>query len=323
MRENTMKNATFYKFDIEPRNNLRVDQLLASYLPEYSRSRIKNWINNDKILINGKSCSPKDKLTVKSLVEIEIRPTEELDIISEDIPLEPLYEDDSFLVINKPSGMVTHTAVSNYSGTLQNALLFRYPELRSIPRAGIIHRLDKQTSGLLIIARTLNSHNYLTKQIQDRLVIKKYFALVSGVIKNIDIIDEKIGRHKVNRTKMSVSESGKESITKINILRRYEKASSLEVELVTGRTHQIRVHLAHIGHPIIGDKLYGFKKSVFTKYTEILNLVNSSDNIALHAASLEFKHPISKDIFRINSEKPKSFTDLENLIEERSYANTN
>ena len=182
MRENTMKNATFYKFDIEPRNNLRVDQLLASYLPEYSRSRIKNWINNDKILINGKSCSPKDKLTVKSLVEIEIRPTEELDIISEDIPLEPLYEDDSFLVINKPSGMVTHTAVSNYSGTLQNALLFRYPELRSIPRAGIIHRLDKQTSGLLIIARTLNSHNYLTKQIQDRLVIKKYFALVSGVI---------------------------------------------------------------------------------------------------------------------------------------------
>ena len=151
-----MKNATFYKFDIEPRNNLRVDQLLASYLPEYSRSRIKNWINNDKILINGKSCSPKDKLTVKSLVEIEIRPTEELDIISEDIPLEPLYEDDSFLVINKPSGMVTHTAVSNYSGTLQNALLFRYPELRSIPRAGIIHRLDKQTSGLLIIARTLN-----------------------------------------------------------------------------------------------------------------------------------------------------------------------
>ena len=122
---------------------------------------------------------------------------------------------------------------------------------------------------------------------------------------------------------MSVSESGKESITKINILRRYEKASSLEVELVTGRTHQIRVHLAHIGHPIIGDKLYGFKKTLFTKYTEILNLVNSSDNIALHAASLEFKHPISKDIFRINSEKPKSFTDLENLIEERSYANTN
>ena len=113
-----MKNVTFYKFDIEPRNNLRVDQLLASYLPEYSRSRIKNWINDDKILINGKSCSPKDKLITKSLVEIEIRPTEELDIISEDIPLEPLYEDDAFLIINKPSGMVTHTAVSNYSGTL-------------------------------------------------------------------------------------------------------------------------------------------------------------------------------------------------------------
>ena len=156
-----MKNVTFYKFDVEPKNNLRVDQLLASYLPEYSRSRIKNWINDEKILINGKTCSPKDKLTTKSLIEIEIKPYEELDIISEDIQIEILHEDDSFLVINKPSDMVTHTAVGNYSGTLQNALLFRYPELRSIPRAGIIHRLDKQTSGLLIISRTLQSHNCL------------------------------------------------------------------------------------------------------------------------------------------------------------------
>ena len=219
--------------------------------------------------------------------------------------------------------MVTHTAVGNYSGTLQNALLFRYPELRSIPRAGIIHRLDKQTSGLLIISRTLQSHNNLTKQIQSRKIKKIYNALVSGVIKNIELVDEKIGRHKVNRKKMSIMDSGKDSLTKIKVLRRYEKASSLEVELVTGRTHQIRVHLSHIGHPILGDKLYGFKKNIFQKYPDILNIFDSSTDHALHAASLEFKHPTNNDHFNITCDKPKSFLILENLIKENSYANTN
>ena len=319
-----MKNVTFYRFDVEPKNDLRIDQLLVSYLPEYSRSCIKNWINNEKILINGKTCSPKDKLTSKSMIEIEVMQNEKLDIISEDIPINVLHDDSSFLIVNKPCGMVTHTAVGNYSGTLQNALLFKYPELRNIPRAGIIHRLDKQTSGLLIIAKTLQSHNNLTKQIQDRKVIKKYHTLVSGIIKNISKIDEKIGRHKINRKKMSVTETGKESISKIKVLRRFEKASSLEVELVTGRTHQIRVHLSHIGHPVIGDKLYGFKKTIFTKHPDIFELLSrSSDDHALHASSLEFRHPITDNIFRIECEKPNSFKKLESLIEEISYANTN
>lgn len=319
-----MKNVTFYRFDVEPKNDLRIDQLLVSYLPEYSRSCIKNWINNEKILINGKICSPKDKLTSKSMIEIEVMQNEKLDIISEDIPINILHDDSSFLIVDKPCGMVTHTAVGNYSGTLQNALLFKYPELRNIPRAGIIHRLDKQTSGLLIIAKTLQSHNNLTKQIQDRKVIKKYHTLVSGIINNVSKIDEKIGRHKINRKKMSVTETGKESISKIKVLRRFEKASSLEVELVTGRTHQIRVHLSHIGHPVIGDKLYGFKKTIFTKHPDIFELLSrSSDDHALHASSLEFRHPITDNIFRIECEKPNSFKKLESLIEEISYANTN
>ena len=319
-----MKNVTFYRFDVEPKNDLRIDQLLVSYLPEYSRSCIKNWINNEKILINGKICSPKDKLTSKSMIEIEVMQNEKLDIISEDIPINILHDDSSFLIVDKPCGMVTHTAVGNYSGTLQNALLFKYPELRNIPRAGIIHRLDKQTSGLLIIAKTLQSHNNLTKQIQDRKVIKKYHTLVSGIIKNVSKIDEKIGRHKINRKKMTVTETGKESISKIKVLRRFEKASSLEVELVTGRTHQIRVHLSHIGHPVIGDKLYGFKKTIFTKHPDIFELLSrSSDDHALHASSLEFRHPITDNIFQIECEKPNSFKKLESLIEEISYANTN
>jgi len=319
-----MKNVTFYRFDIEPKNDLRIDQLLVSYLPEYSRSCIKNWINNEKILINGKTCSPKDKLTSKSIIEIEVMQNEKLDIISEDIPVNVLHDDSSLLIVNKPCGMVTHTAVGNYSGTLQNALLFKYPELRNIPRAGIIHRLDKQTSGLLIIAKTLQSHNNLTKQIQDRKVIKKYHTLVSGIISNVSKIDEKIGRHKINRKKMSVTETGKESISKIKVLRRFEKASSLEVELVTGRTHQIRVHLSHIGHPVIGDKLYGFKKTIFTKHPDILEQLSCSpDDHALHASSLEFRHPITNNIFHIECEKPNSFKKIESLIEEISYANTN
>jgi len=319
-----MKNVTFYRFDVEPKNDLRIDQLLVSYLPEYSRSCIKNWINNEKILINGKICSPKDKLTSKSMIEIEVMQNEKLDIISEDIPINILHDDSSFLIVDKPCGMVTHTAVGNYSGTLQNALLFKYPELRNVPRAGIIHRLDKQTSGLLIIAKTLQSHNNLTKQIQDRKVIKKYHTLVSGIINNVSKIDERIGRHKINRKKMSVTENGKESISKIKVLRRFEKASSLEVELVTGRTHQIRVHLSHIGHPVIGDKLYGFKKTIFTKHPDIFELLScSSDDHALHASSLEFRHPITDNIFRIECEKPNSFKKLESLIEEISYANTN
>ena len=319
-----MKNVTFYRFDVEPKNDLRIDQLLVSYLPEYSRSCIKNWINNEKILINGKICSPKDKLTSKSLIEIEVMQNESLDIISEDIPINILHDDSSFLVVDKPCGMVTHTAVGNYSGTLQNALLFKYPELRNVPRAGIIHRLDKQTSGLLIIAKTLQSHNNLTKQIQDRKVIKKYHTLVSGIINNVSKIDERIGRHKINRKKMSVTENGKESISKIKVLRRFEKVSSLEVELVTGRTHQIRVHLSHIGHPVIGDKLYGFKKTIFTKHPDILELLSCSpDDHALHASSLEFRHPITNNIFQIECEKPNFFKKLESLVEEISYANTN
>ena len=159
-----MKNVTFYKFDIESENNSRLDQLISSRLPEYSRSTIKNWINAEKILVNGKICSPKDKISSKSEIEIEVHPCEDIDILSEDIPLNILHEDEDLIVVNKNSNMVTHTAVGNYSGTLQNALLFKYPELRDVPRAGIIHRLDKQTSGLLIIARTLKAHNNLTNE---------------------------------------------------------------------------------------------------------------------------------------------------------------
>jgi 23S rRNA pseudouridine1911/1915/1917 synthase len=244
-----------------------------------------------------------------------VNPNEEIDIISEDIALNILHEDDNLIVVNKNSGMVTHTAVGNYSGTLQNALLFRYPELKNVPRAGIIHRLDKQTSGLLIIARSLQSHNYLTQQIQDRLITKKYLTITSGILKNIGIIDEKIGRHKINRKKMAVTFSGKESISKLKILRRFDKASLVEVELVTGRTHQIRVHLSFVGHPVLGDRLYGFRKSIFSKNSELIKFLDLYNGHALHAMSLEFKHPATKEKFFIESSPPDEFLKIQSLIE--------
>ena len=317
-----MKNVTFYKFDIEPENDLRLDQLIAIQLPEYSRSRIKNWMKAEKVLINGKTCSPKDKIVSTASIEIEIHPTEMVDILPEDIPLKALHEDDDFIVIDKPAGMVTHTAPGNYVGTLQNALLFRYPILKRIPRAGIIHRLDKHTSGLLIICKTLISHNIISKQIQNRSVIKKYLALATGIISTSGTINMNIGRHKINRKKMAVIDSGKEAVSNLKILKRYEKATLLEVELITGRTHQIRVHLSHLGHPIIGDKLYGFKKSIFTKDTELFNYLNNYDGTTLHAHSLEFIHPSTKDKFFIESFLPESFLKIKSFIDRGSYANT-
>ena len=318
-----MKNVTFYKFDIEPENNQRLDQLISSHLPEYSRSTIKNWINADKILVNGKACTPKDKISSKSEIEIEVHLNEDVDIIAEDINLNILHEDDDLIIVNKSSGMVTHTAVGNYSGTLQNALLFKYPELRNVPRSGIIHRLDKQTSGLLIIARHLQAHNNLIQQIQNRSIIKKYLTIASGVLKSISIIDERIGRHKINRKKMAVTSSGKESISKLKILRRYEKASLAEVELITGRTHQIRVHLSFIGHPLLGDKLYGFRKTLFSKNIELMKYLDSYNGHTLHAMSLEFKHPSTRERFFIECLPPSEFIQIQSLIEKHSYANSN
>ncbi len=311
-----MKNISFYKIEIEPDKEKRIDQLISNQLPEYSRSRIKNWIKNENITLNGKICSPKDKISVRSTVEIKISETEELDVEPQDIKIDIIYEDNDLLIINKKALMVTHIAPGHYLGTLQNALLFHYPDLRSVPRAGIVHRLDKGTSGLIIIARNLISHNDLVTQMRNKLIIKKYIALVSGEMTRGQIISKKIGRHKINRLKMSISQSGKDATTKVNILEKLRKASFLDIELVTGRTHQIRVHLSYLGHPIIGDKLYGFKNNTFNHNKNLLNFLNSYDRHALHAKNLCFNHPKTKKKLIINSETPKTFVTIKSLLSE-------
>ena len=312
-----MKSKNIFKFTISPDPSLRLDQLISQELPEYSRSRIKNWIKDKRILINGQTCLPKDKVKELSIVEVELDTDDEVDIISENIPINVIYEDSDIIIVNKDSCMVTHTAPGNYSGTLQNALLHHFPDLKKLPRAGIIHRLDKQTSGMLIICKNLISQFQLSKDLQDRKIKKKYTAIVSGSLNKNQIIEKPIGRHPINRKKMTVISNGKYAKTIIDSYTNGELGSVLNLEIVTGRTHQIRVHLSDIGHPVIGDYLYGFKKSAIKKNPELNELMGNFEGIALHAYHLEFHHPTNKKDFAIECLPGDTFNGIRSLVLEK------
>ena len=292
-----MKSKNIFEFNILPDHELRLDQIISRELPEYSRSRIQKWIKDKRLLVNGRECLSKDKIKQTSKIEIELIEDEEIDILPEDIELNIIYEDEILLIVNKPSGMVTHTAIGNYNGTLQNALLHYNSKLKTLPRAGIIHRLDKQTSGILIVCKNLKSQFFLSKLLQERKITKKYKAVVSGSLKSSVTINKSVRRHRTNRKKMIVDDNGKHAKTIIHSTLYKEYASVLDVEIVTGRTHQIRVHLSNLGHPVLGDKLYGFKNSKLKKNRRLQEYMENYEGIALHAYYLKFKHPSNdKDI---------------------------
>jgi len=266
----------------------RIDASLAALLPRISRSRIKRLIDNQQILINGKSCKPKSTVLGNERVIIN-DPTIEADIgfVAENIPLDVVYEDDTILIINKGQGVVVHPGAGNWTGTVLNGLLYRYPESKHIPRAGIVHRLDKDTTGLMVVARTIEAQIHLVKQLQERSIKREYIAIVHGKTKASGTIDLPIGRHPRARTKMAVIASGKEAKTHFQKQSGGEAWSSLQCFLETGRTHQIRVHLSHIGHPLIGDPVY-------KKHTSNLDKITTIDippRQALHARKLTFIHP--------------------------------
>ncbi|MBS83361.1 MAG: RNA pseudouridine synthase [Gammaproteobacteria bacterium] len=313
-----MKNQTFYKFEVDSCTSDRLDRIIASQLPEYSRSKIKYWINNENITVNGKYCSPKDKIKKKSIVEVRISHQDELDVIPENLPLNIHFEDEDFIVIEKKSGMVTHIAPGNYNGTLQNGLLYHYPELKTVPRAGIIHRLDKQTTGLLIIARNIQSHYKLSDQMAKKKISKKYIALCKDIISTNIVINEKIGRHKINRKKMAVTQRGKEAVSKIYVKEKYTKSSLIEVNIITGRTHQIRVHLAHIGHPVLGDKLYGFKVSNFNYNTNLKDFFMNFEGHLLHAKYLSLKHPSTNKEVHFSCDEPEEFKKVNTILRQEN-----
>lgn len=273
-------------------SGLRLDQALASLFPDYSRSKLQTWLKQGRVNVDGKQLRPKDKVLAGQSIELLAVIEPQVEMRAQDIPLDLVYADSSILVVNKPVGLVVHPAAGNWDGTLQNALLHYDPQLVDLPRAGIVHRLDKDTSGLLVIARTLPAHTRLVADLQERLIKREYRAIVRGVPVAGGTIDLPIDRHPVDRTRMAVQENGKEAVTYFRVLEKYRNHALLQVNLETGRTHQIRVHLAYQGLPIVGDPVYG-GRLVLPKAASanLIALLRGFKRQALHAFQLGLEHP--------------------------------
>jgi 23S rRNA pseudouridine1911/1915/1917 synthase len=293
-------------------HNQRIDAVLAQMLPEYSRSLISNWIKQGSVTLNQKQCKPRDKTVDGDLIKIQV----DLNITDpnfnhctpEDIPLQIVFEDETLLVLNKPAGLVVHPGAGNKEHTLVNALLYHEPSLHHLPRAGIIHRLDKETSGLLVVAKTLCAHTSLIRQMQAREIQRHYITLVQGHLISGGIIETGYGRHPRNRLKMAVTKNGRDAITHYSIKKQYQDYTLLDVRLMTGRTHQIRVHLAHIKHPVVGDPLYGGRiKLPANASNELRVLIQEFKRQALHACSLSFQHPTTKEEISCTAALPDDF----------------
>ena len=260
---------------------LRLDQALSRLVPQYSRTRLAQWVRANMVRLDGAAARPRRRVWGGEVIDIVPGPDRrKLADRPEDIAIEIVYEDDCFLVINKPPGLVVHPGSGNWGGTLLNALLHHMPDLAGLPRAGIVHRLDKDTSGLLVVAKTLAAQTDLVRQLQARDVRREYLALVHGCIARDGTIEAPIGRHPVQRTRMAVVARGRRAITHYEVLERFRNSTLVRCRLETGRTHQIRVHFKSIGHPLVGDPTYGKRNTVlaFTRQ-------------ALHAERLGFRHP--------------------------------
>jgi 23S rRNA pseudouridine1911/1915/1917 synthase len=290
----------------------RLDQLLAERCPDFSRSRLQRWIKTGRVLLDGGSCRPRDKLRGGERILVSPQLETEVADQGEAMPLEILFEDDALLVINKPAGLVMHPAVGNPQGTLLNGLLAHHPPLAQVPRAGIVHRLDKETSGLLVVAKTLAAQNALVRQLQARSVKREYRAVTQGVMTSGGRVDAPIGRHPVNRLRMAVVESGKPALTHYRVLRRYPAHTYIKVNLETGRTHQIRVHMAHIHFPLVGDPLYGGRLKLPSGAGELLiETLRCFRRQALHAMRLSLRHPESGEELSWEAPLP---TDMQGLL---------
>lgn len=287
----------------------RIDKYLNENT-EYTRSKIQKMIENGNILVND--VKVKDSYKVKENDYITIEALEETtDILPENIPLDIYYEDDDLIVVNKPSGMVVHPAPGNYTGTLVNALIYHTNNLSKVNtniRPGIVHRIDADTSGLLLVAKNDKAHNILAEAIQKKEVVREYIALVEGIImEDTATIDAPIGRDKKDRKKMTVtSENSKDAVTHIRVLERYKDSTLIRCKLETGRTHQIRVHLSYIGHPVVNDPVYGHKK-----------LIDKDFGQMLHAEKLGFVHPTTKEYMEFIAEPPKRFQEILNIYKEK------
>ena len=266
--------------------------------PEFSRARLQSWIRSGQLLLDGNTARPRDTVHAGCELILTAELQSEVSWVAQSLPLDILYEDEELLVINKPAGLVVHPGAGNQHGTLVNALLSHRPALESVPRGGIVHRLDKETSGLLVVAGTLNAHRSLVAQLQKKDVQREYFAIVRGVPSGGGRIEAAIGRHPRQRTRMAVvPNSGKPAVTHYRIAQRFAQYTALNVQLETGRTHQIRVHMAHRGYPLLGDPVYGGRFQLPRGCSDRLtDTLRGFRRQALHARRLSFVHPGSGDL---------------------------
>ena len=293
---------------------LRLDAALAKLLPDYSRSRLSSWIKDGLVKVNDQIAQPKDKMIGGELLNIIIQQSEEtLAFQPEAMNLDIIYEDDTVIVVNKPAGLVVHPAAGNWQGTLLNGLLAYCPQLATVPRAGIVHRLDKDTSGLMVVAKTLHAQNHLVKQLQERSVKRIYRAVANGIVPFDGKIDTLIGRDPFNRVKMAVVKfGGKPAITHIKVLERYQAHSYIECSLETGRTHQIRVHMREANHPLAGDSVYGNPRHPCSD--EVKSAVKQLMRQALHAYRLSFIHPTSGEMVSFEAPMPEDMYHLLSVL---------
>lgn len=293
---------------------MRLDQVLAELFDQYSRSRLQQWIKQGDALVDGQPMRTRDKVLGGETVVLTVQTEAETRFEAQPINLDVVYEDEQILVINKPAGLVVHPAAGNPSGTMLNALLHLAPELAHVPRAGIVHRLDKETSGLLVVARTLEAQTALVEQLQAREFLREYETVVTGVMTAGGTVDAPIGRHPVQRKRMAVRPvSGKEAITHYRVKERFRAHTYVSVKLETGRTHQIRVHMAHIRYPIVGDPVYGGRLKVPKQCSEGLLLqLRTFKRQALHARHLGIVHPTSGEAMDWTQPTP---TDMQLLLD--------
>ena len=290
----------------------RVDVVLATLFPEFSRSQLTRWLKEGAITLDQRIYKPKEKVNGGEHIKLEVICTSRNDtIVAENIPLSIVFEDEHLLIVNKPAGLIVHPGAGNPSHTLVNALLHHAPTLQHLPRAGIVHRLDKETTGLLIVAKTLSTHTSLVRQMQNREIHRHYLALVHGHIIAGGTIDTFYGRHPRNRLKKAVCVQGRQAITHFSVQKKYQYFTLLNVTLMTGRTHQIRVHMAHINHPVVGDPLYGGQARIPAGLSEELRqTVKQFKRQALHACTLSFTHPHSQETLTFTVPLPDDFQSL-------------